>query len=150
MRRGVLDFDPVSGERLPSINDDDIEIDEYDREADAAFGASLRQEYVDNQQRKAREAYGRLYDRPPVREAEPVRRQEPQQSHPSTGPLLGEPHRPRGAPPPQWSERRGMWLPSHIYRIANAREQAARRGAQGLDRNEPVDLSKPLPRVRIY
>jgi hypothetical protein len=144
MRRSALDFDPSSGERLPSIADDD-ELDEYEQEADQAFGAALRREYVDNQLLKARQAFGALYQRPSLREAEPVRRTEPPQGLPA-GPLLGEPLRPQGAPPPTWSERRGLWTPSHAYKLANAREQAARLAAQGIT-EAPIDPSAPLPRV---
>jgi hypothetical protein len=129
-------------------------IDEIEREADAAYGTQLKLAYVEQQARRAREAYGAVYNRPHEPEA-PVPAQAAPRQVMSTEPYFGEPRRPKGSPPPQWSARQGRWLPRHIFLRANEREIAARiRAAQGLDpRDEaatPVDLSAPLPRVRSY
>jgi hypothetical protein len=147
----IHQFDPTTGELLPSLND--VDADELDPVAVAQFGSEVRAEFVEKQLAAVKRGFGKYYGPRPEPE-DPVPRTEfKQQPLVGAGPLLGEPKRPPRAPPPTWSPSRACWTPAHIYKRANERElQARQRAAEGLsplgdDAFEPIDYGAPLPRV---
>jgi hypothetical protein len=147
----IHQFDPVTGELLPSLND--VDADELDPRAVAQFGSEVRAEFVEKQLAAVKRGFGKYYGPQPEPEAPVARPVFKQQPLVGSEPLLGEPKRPPRAEPPIWSPSRGCWCPTHVYKRANERELAARmRASQGLspmgdDAPEPVDHGGPLPRL---
>jgi hypothetical protein len=108
--RDDTQFDLSSGLPLPSLFDQDE--DDLDRERDLAYGRQLREGYVEQQARRAREAYA---PRPVYIPSDPADDRAPQPKPVPSAPVIPEPRRLPNQVAPVWDPHRNQWSPSHLY-----------------------------------